>query len=209
MDMVRFALAGMSWGKSRFLFQGTLCFYTHTIEAPKVEQVKKKEWYTSQGGRKDGVEETGEEGTRGILLFLPLGSLTWISITGLEEIHYCLDCVKGLLEVSPSHFLFWIFFTSSVESLPPSEWTMSKTECLGWQLCESQFFQLLHPSLLLEEEGLVIHKDGRKMPPPAGPLALHVTNAHVLTAWVTHTPVNSTNIDPHISRLELLFYQTP
>ena len=39
-------------------------------------RVKKKEWYTSQGGRKDGVGETGEEGTRGILLFLPLGSLT-------------------------------------------------------------------------------------------------------------------------------------
>ena len=29
MDMVRFALAGMSWGESQFLFQGTLCFYTH------------------------------------------------------------------------------------------------------------------------------------------------------------------------------------
>lgn len=76
MDMVRFALTGISWGKSQFLFQGTLCFYTHTIGAPKVEQVKKKEWYTPQGARKDEVEETGEEGTRGILLFLPLGSLT-------------------------------------------------------------------------------------------------------------------------------------
>lgn len=51
MDMVNFALTGMFWGEIQFLFQGMLCFHTHTIEAPKVElgrrQVKKKEWYTS------------------------------------------------------------------------------------------------------------------------------------------------------------------
>lgn len=62
-EMVKFAHTGTSWEESLFIFQGTLCFFTHTIEDPKVEcgtrQVRGKGWHASTGGAKGEVQETG------------------------------------------------------------------------------------------------------------------------------------------------------